>query len=123
MKEIGRFNVTREQLDAIFAEGHNGISVSTMADKKIVVAGFVVYDNEDNSKSLKFIDTAGRDYYTSSQVFIKNFILYMQSKEDADFPVDITVKEGKSAKGRKYLTIEESIGSGGNNNDWRNMRF
>lgn len=123
MKEIGRFNVTREQLDAIFAEGHNGISVSTMADKKIVVAGFVVYDNEDNSKSLKFIDTAGRDYYTSSQVFIKNFILYMQSKEDSDFPVDITVKEGKSAKGRKYLTIEESIGSGGNNNDWRNMRF
>lgn len=123
MKEIGRFNVTREQLDAIFAEGHNGISVSTMTDKKIVVAGFVVYDNEDNSKSLKFIDTAGRDYYTSSQVFIKNFILYMQSKEDADFPVDITVKEGKSAKGRKYLTIEESIGSSGNNNDWRNMRF
>ena len=123
MKEIGRFNVTREQLDAIFAEGHNGISVSTMADKKIVVAGFVVYDNEDNSKSLKFIDTAGRDYYTSSQVFIKNFTLYMQSKEDSDFPVDITVKEGKSAKGRKYLTIEEYIGSGGNNNDWRNMRF
>ena len=61
MKEIGRFNVTREQLDAIFAEGHNGISVSTMTDKKIVVAGFVVYDNEDGSKSLKFIDTAGRE--------------------------------------------------------------
>lgn len=123
MKEIGRFNVTREQLDAIFAEGHDGIPVNTMVGCPINVAGFVVYENEDNTKSLKFFDTQGRDYYTGSQVFIKNFIMYLQTKEDDEFPVQVTVKEGTSQKSkRKYLTIEEGS-AGANNGAWRNMRF
>lgn len=123
MKEIGRFNVTREQLDAIFTEGHDGIPVNTMVGCPINVDGFVVYENEDQSKSLKFFDTQGRDYYTGSQVFIKNFIMYLQTKEDDEFPVTVTVKEGTSQKSkRKYLTIEEGS-AGANNGAWRNMRF
>lgn len=123
MKELGRYNITREQLDEIFTEGHNGISIATMVDKIIVVSGFAIYAGEDGAKSLKIIDTAGRDYYTSSQVFVKNFIIYMQSKQDADFPVDITVKEATSKKGRKYLTIEEAASGDGNNDGWRNLTF
>ena len=124
MKEVGRFNVSREQLDAIFTEGHNGIAINTMVDKTINIAGFVLYDmEEDNAKQIKIIDDAGRDYYTGSQVFIKNLIIYLQSKNDDEFPVTITVKEAESKKGRKYLTIEEAIGSDGNNDGWRNVKF
>lgn len=125
MKEVGRFNVTREQLDAIFAEGHNGIAINTMVGKQINVAGFVIYDMEEegNAKQVKLIDDSGRDYYTGSQVFIKNLILYLQTKNDEDFPVSITVKESESKKGRKYLTIEEAVGSSGNNDGWRSMKF
>ena len=121
MKEVGRFNVTREQLDAIFAEGHNGIAINTMVDKVIEISGFVLYDmEEDNAKQVKIIDTSGRDYYTGSQVFIKNLMLYLQTKNDDEFPVTVTVKDSESKKGRKYLTIEEAVG---NNDGWRNMKF
>lgn len=124
MKEVGRFNVTREQLDGIFAEGHNGIAINTMVDKEIEISGFVLYDmEEDNAKQVKIIDTSGRDYYTGSQVFIKNLMLYLQTKNDDEFPVIITIKEVESKKGRKYLTIEEAVGSGGNNDGWRSMKF
>lgn len=123
MKEVGRFNVTREQLDAIFAEGHDGISISTMVGSKIQIAGFAIYENDDNTRSIKIIDTAGRDYYTTSQVFVKNLILFLQSKDDDEFPVEITVSQATSKKGRTYLTIEEAIGSDGDNNNWRSIKF
>lgn len=120
MKEIGRFNITKEQLDAIFTEGHSSIAVNTMVGKQIKVAGFSIYDMEDGTKSLKIIDDAERDYYTGSQVFIKNFILYAQSFEDDAFPITITVAEGKSKTGKKYYTIEEAPSSSSN---WREIKF
>lgn len=123
MKEIGRFNVTREQLDEIFTEGHSSIAINTMVGKPISVAGFAIYDNEDKegSKSLKIIDDAGRDYYTGSQVFVKNFILYAQSFEDDDFPITITPSEGKAkTSGKKYYSIEEAPTS---NSNWRDIKF
>ena len=120
MKEIGRFNVTREQLDAIFAEGHDGIRISDKVGSKINVAGFVIYDMEDNTKSLKLFDDTGRDYYTGSQVFIKNFILFAQQLDDTEFPATITVTEGKSKTGKKYYSIEEAPVSSSN---WRDIKF
>lgn len=120
MKELGRFNVTREQLDLIFTEGHQSIAINTMIGTPICVSGFVIYDNEDNTKSLKIIDDAGRDYYTGSQVFIKNFILYAQSFEDDQFPITITPIEGKSKTGKKYYSIEEALSG---SSDWRSIKF
>ena len=120
MKEIGRFNVTREQLDNIFTECHSSIAINTMVGTPICVAGFAIYDNEDDTKSLKIIDDAGRDYYTGSQVFIKNFILYAQTFEDDAFPIIITPSEGKSKTGKKYYSIEEAPTS---NSNWRDIKF
>ena len=68
----------------------------------------------------KIIDDAERDYYTGSQVFIKNFILYAQSFEDDAFPITITVAEGKSKTGKKYYTIEEAPSTSSN---WREIKF
>lgn len=120
MKEIGRFNVSKEKLDQIFTEGHESIPVSTMIGRHIVVDGFVIYDNEDGTKSLKLVDDTGRDYYTGSQVFIKNFILYAQTFNDNEFPITIRPIEGKSKTGKKYYTIEEAPTVSSN---WRDIKF
>ena len=122
MKQIGRFNVTREQLDKVFEENHAGVPISSMVGKELVIDGFVVYDMGDNTKSIKIFDIAGRDFYTSSQVFIKNLVEYFQTLDDSDFPATIHVVEAKSSKGRTYYTIEEAV-PGENNNSWRNITF
>ena len=123
MKEIGRFGVTREMLDDVFSEGHNGISIATKVGSKIQIRGFALYEVEDGGKSLKLFDTEGRDYYTQSQVFIRNTIEYFQTKEDEEFPIEITVVEVTSKKGRKYLTIEEAVSGDGNNDGWRSVTW
>ena len=122
MKQIGRFNVTREQLDKVFEENHAGVPISSMVGKELVIAGFVVYDMGDNTKSIKIFDIAGRDFYTSSQVFIKNLIEYLQTLDDTDFPASVHIEEVQSNKGRKYYTIKEAVSSA-NNDSWRTINF
>ena len=122
MKQIGIFNVTRNQLDNVFTEGHKGIAINTMGGKSIKIEGFVIYQMDDGSKSIKIFDTDGRDYYTSSQVFIKNLIEYLQTLDDADFPTTVNIVEEKSQKGRTYYTIAEAIKTH-DNNAWRNLTF
>ena len=122
MKQIGIFNVTRNQLDNVFTEGHKGIAINTMAGKSIKIEGFAIYQMDDGSKSIKIFDTDGRDYYTSSQVFIKNLMEYLQTLDDSDFPATVNVVEEKSQKGRTYYTIAEAIKTF-DNNAWRNLTF
>ncbi len=122
MKQIGIFNVTRNQLDNVFTEGHKGIAINTMGGKSIKIEGFVIYQMDDGSKSIKIFDTDGRDYYTSSQVFIKNLIEYLQTLDDADFPTTVNVVEEKSQKGRTYYTIAEAVNTF-DNSAWRNLTF
>ena len=122
MKQIGRFNVTREQLDKVFEENHAGVPISSMVGKELVIDGFVVYDMGDNTKSIKIFDIAGRDFYTSSQVFIKNLIEYLQTLDDTDFPASVHIEEVQSNKGRKYYTIKEAVSSA-NNDSWRTINF
>lgn len=110
MKEIGRVNVTKEQLDVIFSNGHNGIPMNTTIDKTIEIDGFAIYDNEDGTYHLKYIDTDGNDYYTSSKVFIREFMRLAKERDvnEDNSPFIITAKEGTSNKGRKYYYIEEA---------------
>lgn len=122
MKQIGRFNVTREQLDKVFEENHAGVPISSMVGKELVIDGFVVYDMGNNTKSIKIFDIAGRDFYTSSQVFIKNLIEYLQTLDDTDFPASVHIEEVKSTKGRTYYTIKEAVSSA-NNDSWRTINF
>lgn len=122
MKQIGIFNVTRNQLDNVFTEGHKGIAINTMVGKSIKIEGFAIYQMDDGSKSIKIFDTDGRDYYTSSQVFIKNLVEYLQTLNDDDFPATVNVVEEKSQKGRTYYTIAEAV-STFDNNAWRNLTF
>ena len=122
MKQIGIFNVTRNQLDNVFTEGHKGIAINTMAGKSIKIEGFVIYQMDDGSKSIKIFDTDGRDYYTSSQVFIKNLIEYLQTLDDAEFPATVNIVEEKSQKGRTYYTIAEAVNTF-DNNAWRSLTF
>ena len=122
MKQIGIFNVTRNQLDNVFTEGHKGIAINTMAGKSIKIEGFVIYQMDDGSKSIKIFDTDGRDYYTSSQVFIKNLIEYLQTLDDVEFPATVNIVEEKSQKGRTYYTIAEAVNTF-DNNAWRSLTF
>ena len=122
MKQIGIFNVTRNQLDNVFTEGHKGIAINTMGGKSIKIEGFAIYQMDDGSKSIKIFDTDGRDYYTSSQVFIKNLIEYLQTLEDDEFPATVNVVEEKSQKGRTYYTIAEAVNTF-DNNAWRSLTF
>lgn len=125
MKEVGRYNVTKDQTDIVFDRDHSGISIGTMAGKSIEVVGFIIYDNEDGSYHLKVWDKDERDYYTSSQVFIKNFIKYMKLFEDLDaaIPVEVSPVEIKSNKGRSYLSFTEAPSAESNNDAWRNLNI
>ena len=120
MKEIGRKNVTQDTLDTLFDKSHTGISVKDTIGQKIVVTGFVVYDMEDGSYHLKFFDNDGKDYYTSSQVFIREFMRYASKNEDDGFDVfAITPKQAKSKKGRSYLYLFDNPDK--NNNGWKSI--
>lgn len=112
MKEIGRFNVENEALDEVFDKEHKGTSVKDCVGGKLEVVGFVVYDNE-GSYHLKFFAKSGKkvveDFYTGSQVFIKDFMRLANSLElEEGDSFKITIAEGESKKGRKYLYIEEA---------------
>lgn len=120
MKEIGRRNVTKEITDVLFDKAHKGTSVKDATDYSITVHGFVVYDMGDNTYHLKFIDKDDIDYYTSSQVFIREFMRIAKTTDD-DFVV--TPTEATSSKGRKYITIKEAIPAGGNNDAWKNINW
>lgn len=122
MKELGRANVTKEQLDVVFDKEHKGISVKDVVGSVINVAGFVVYDMGDNTFHLKFFDDNKNDFYTSSQVFIKDFMRY--AKEVDTIPFTITVAEGESKKGRKFLFVTESRNNDRTANDnWKNINW
>lgn len=113
MKEIGRFNVENGALDEVFDKEHKGTAVKDCIGGKLEIVGFVVYDNE-GSYHLKFFAKAGKkgaveDFYTGSQVFIKDFMRLANSLElEEGDSFKITVAEGESKKGRKYLYIEEA---------------
>lgn len=119
MKEIGRRNVTKELTDMIFDKDHKGISVKDCIGRKITVTKFLVYDMEDGTYHLKFFDNEDRDYYTGSQVFIKDFMRLAKSMGEADFI--ITVEEAKSNKGRSYLTIPEAPKKESNSDAWKEI--
>lgn len=119
MKEIGRKNVTKELTDMIFDKDHQGISVKDCVGRKLKVTRFLVYDMEDGTFHLKFFDDQEKDYYTGSQVFIKDFMRLAKASGDEDF--EITVEEGKSNKGRSYLTIPEAPKKESNSNKWKEM--
>lgn len=122
MKELGRANVTKEQLDVVFDKEHKGISVKDVVGSVINVSGFVVYDMGDNTFHLKFFDDKENDFYTSSQVFIKDFMRY--AKEVDTIPFTITVAEGESKKGRKFLFVTESRNNDRTANDnWKNINW
>lgn len=121
MKEIGRMNVSKEMLDEIFNPEHRGVSVKDCVGQKICTVGFVLYDMEDGGFHLKFIDDNGVDYYTSSQVFIKDYMRLRQGTDDTT--ITITIEEGTSSKGRKYLTIKEAPKKTNNSDAWRNMTW
>ena len=119
MKEIGRKNVTKELTDMIFDKDHQGISVKDCVGIKLKVTRFIVYDMEDGTFHLKFFDDQENDYYTGSQVFIKDFMRLAKASGDEDF--EITIEEGKSNKGRIYLTIPEAPKKESNSNKWKEM--
>ena len=87
MKEIGRFNVENEALDEVFDKEHKGTSVKDCVGGKLEVVGFVVYDNE-GSYHLKFFAKSGKkvveDFYTGSQVFIKDFMFQTRPEIHSD---------------------------------------
>ena len=127
MKELGRMNVTKEQLDEIFDQEHKGTSVKNCIGAKITVTGFALYvTDEDNKYHLKFFGESGQgnteDFFTGSQVFIKDFMRIAQNVPDGESFL-ITVCEGESKKGRKYLYIEEAPKTTTNNNNWRSIDF
>lgn len=127
MKELGRMNVTKEQLDEIFDQEHHGTSVKDVIGAKITVTGFALYvTDEDNKYHLKFFGDSGQgnteDFFTGSQVFIKDFMRIAQNVPDGESFL-ITVCEAESKKGRKYLYIEEAPKTTTNNNNWRSMNF
>ena len=122
MKQLAIFNVTRNQLDNIFEKGHKGIPVSDMVDKAIDLDGFALYKTDDGDLTIKIVDKDGRDYFTYSQVFIKNLMEYLKTVDDNDFPTTIHVTSEKSKKGGKtYYSIKEAINS--NSTDWRSLTF
>lgn len=117
MKEIGRTsNVTKEMTDKIFEEGHKGISVGDNVGTKVLVDAFTLYVDEKDGKtlfSLKFWDNEGQDWYTGSQVFIKDFMRLAKEKlEEATNmfpePMQITICKEKSQSNRDYYYIEEA---------------
>ena len=125
MREIGKVDMPRETLDLLFQKDHKGTSVADCIDSPINVTGFALYD-ADGSYHLKFIGverdaTKVKDYYTSSQVFIKDFMRLAKLVDDDNFFITVTPKEGKSNKGRKYLYIEEAPKKGGNNSNWKSI--
>lgn len=128
MKEIGRFNVGNEALDEVFDKEHKGTSVKDCVGGKLEVVGFVVYDNE-GSYHLKFFAKSGKkaveDFYTGSQVFIKDFMRLANSLElEEGDSFKITIAEGESKKGRKYLYIEEAPKREPRDvNGWRNVEW
>lgn len=123
MKELGRMNVTKEMLDEIFDKEHIGTSVKDVIGAKLTVTGFALYDVE-GKYHLKFFAESGQgnheDFFTSSQVFIKDFLRTAKQFEDGE-PFDIIVAQGESKKGRKYLYIENAPTTKSNNTDWRNI--
>lgn len=123
MKELARVNVTKEQLDEIFDQEHKGTSVKDVIGATIKVVGFSLYDVE-GSYHLKFFGDSGQgnheDFFTSSQVFIKDFLRTAKQFEDGE-PFDIIIAQGESKKGRKYLYIENAPTTKSNNTDWRNI--
>lgn len=125
MKELARVNVTKEQLDEVFNQEHKGTSVKDVVGAHIMVTGFTLYDHEGNYH-LKFFGDSGQgnheDFYTGSQVFIKDFMRLAQTKEDGE-TFEVIVSEGESKKGRKYLYVENTPTTKSNNTDWRNIEF
>ena len=125
MKELGRMNVTKEMLDEIFDKEHTGTSVKDVIGAKLTVRGFALYDVE-GKYHLKFFAESGQDntedFFTGSQVFIKDFMRLAKTVPDGE-TFTITVCEGESKKGRKYLYIDEAPKSNTNNTDWRNIDF
>ena len=121
MKEIGRFNVSKEITDMLFDKEHKGNSVKDNIDVEMLVTGFIIYDMEGDGYHLKFITHDDKDYYTSSQVFIKEFMRIAKNAEDKPFIV--TPIEATSSKGRKYLSIKESIPKSTDNDAWKNMNW
>lgn len=125
MKELGRYNVTKEQLDEIFDKEHKGTAVKDVIGAKLTVTGFALYDI-DGSYHLKFFADAGQgnteDFFTGSQVFIKDFMRLAQTVPDGE-TFTITVCEAESKKGRKYQYIEEAPKTNADNPNWRDMKF
>lgn len=125
MKELGRYNVTKEMLDEIFDKEHKGTAVKDVIGAKLTVTGFALYDL-DGSYHLKFFAESGQgnteDFYTGSQVFIKDFMRIAKNVPNGE-TFTITVCEGESKKGRKYLYIKEAPKSTINNIDWRTIDF
>lgn len=127
MKEIGRINVTKEMLDVVFDKEHTGTSISTTVDKNLCITGFVLYDMEDGSYHIKVWDKDGADYYTSSQCWIRAFMRYVKSTYDVDaidkISLSVTTQEGKSNKGRRFLTIFEAPSEFRARNEWKTMNW
>lgn len=127
MKLIGIKNMSKDALDEIFDKEHKGTSVKDIVGAKLTVVGFAVYDDEGTYK-LKFLADSGQgkteDFYTSSQVFIKDFMrLAKLHDEDENMKYEITVCEGESQKGRKYLYIEEAPKKESKASAWRNIEW
>ena len=121
MKEIGRTaNVTKEMTDKVFAQDHKGIAVKDNVGTKVQVDAFTVYQkskaNGDDVDGfvLKFWDTEGNDWYTSSEVFVKDFMRMAQLNVDMETnmfmePMTITIRTEKAQKsGKNYYYIEEA---------------
>lgn len=121
MKEIGRRNVSKELTDLMFDKDHKGIAVKDIIGTTVSVVGFVIYDMGDGTYHLKFVDAGGADYYTSSQVYIKEFMRIAKTTAD-DAVFDATAIEAESKKGRKYITIKESIPSVASD-EWKNINW
>ena len=105
----------------LFDKEHKGNSVKDNIDVEMLVTGFIIYDMEGDGYHLKFITHDDKDYYTSSQVFIKEFMRIAKNAEDKPFIV--TPIEATSSKGRKYLSIKESIPKSTDNDAWKNMNW
>lgn len=125
MKQLARVNVTKDQLDEVFDKAHKGTSVKDIVGAHVLVTGFSLYD-KDGTYHLKFFGDSGQgnheDFYTGSQVFIKDFMRLAQSIPEGE-SFEIVIAEGESLKGRKYLYIENAPKAKSNNTDWRNIVF
>ena len=121
MKEIGRTsNVTKEMTDKVFAQDHKGIAVADNVGTKVMVDAFCIYEkskaagDDVDGYVLKFWDTEGNDWYTSSAVFVKSFMRMAKLQLDMEYnlfpePMQVTIKKVKSSKtGRDYYDIEEA---------------